>query len=102
LEEERFLNTISIALPFDDRINNNASINELDKDLLIEFLYAIGSNLYREAPQMNKEELALRMQLLKGAPEDRHPVNVALLFFNPEPHTFFQRRFFGSGIVQRL
>jgi ATP-dependent DNA helicase RecG len=92
-EEERFLNTISIALPFDDRINNNATVNELDKDLLIEFLYAIGSTLYRDASQMNKEELALRMQLLKGAPEDRHPVNVALLFFNPEPHTFFRGAF---------
>jgi ATP-dependent DNA helicase RecG len=42
---------------------------------------------------MNKEELALRMQLLKGAPEDRHPANVALLFFNPEPHTFFRGAF---------
>jgi ATP-dependent DNA helicase RecG len=92
-EEERFLNTISIALPFDDRINNNATINELDKDLLIEFLYAIGSALYRDASQMNKEELALRMQLLRGAPEDRHPTNVALLFFNPEPHTFFRGAF---------
>jgi hypothetical protein len=29
------------------------------------------------------------MAELKGAPENRYPVNVALLFFNPEPHTFF-------------
>jgi ATP-dependent DNA helicase RecG len=92
-DEERFLNTISIALPFDDRINHNATVNELDKDLLVEFLYAIGSDLYKEASQMSKEELALRMQLLKGAPEDRHPANVALLFFNPEPHIFFRGAF---------
>ena len=52
-----------------DLINYNATINELDKDLLIEFLYAIDSNLYKDAPQMSKEELALRMQLLRGTPE---------------------------------
>lgn len=92
-DEERFLNTISIALPFDDRINHNATVNELDKDLIVEFLYAIGSSMYKEAAQLSKEELALRMQLLKGAPEDRHPANVALLFFHPRPHDFFRGAF---------
>jgi len=92
-KEEKQLLSLSETIPFDDRINYNATINELDKDLLIEFLYAIDSNLYKDAPQMNKEELALRMQLLRGAPENRRPINVALLFFNLEPHNFFRGSF---------
>ena len=91
--EEKQLLSLSENIPFDDRINYSATINELDKDLLIEFLYAIDSNLYKDAPQMSKEELALRMQLLWGAPEDRHPINAALLFFNLEPHNFFRGAF---------
>jgi len=81
------------TIPFDDRINYKATINELDKDLLIEFLYSIDSNLYKDAPQMSKEELALQMQLLRGTPEDRYPINAALLFFNLEPHNFFRGAF---------
>jgi ATP-dependent DNA helicase RecG len=97
-DEERFLNTISISLPFDDQINRQASINDLDKDLMVEFLYAIGSTLYKQADTMSKMDLAKSMQLLKGAPEDLHPANVALLFFNSEPHKFFRGAF--SEIVQ--
>jgi ATP-dependent DNA helicase RecG len=91
-EEERFLNTISIAPPFDDRMNHQASMNDLDKDLMIEFLYRIGSDLYKEVLSGNieKEELALQMQLLKGPKEYLLPVNAALLFFNREPHKFFR------------
>jgi ATP-dependent DNA helicase RecG len=89
-EEERFLNTISIALPFDDRVNHGAGIHDLDKDLMTEFLYKVDSELYREANEIDKKELALRMQLLKGPEEYLRPVNAALLFFNPEPHRFFR------------
>ena len=91
--EEKQLLSLSETIPFDDRINYNATVNELDKDLIIEFLYAIDSNLYKDAPQMGKEELALRMQLLRDTPENRHPINAALLFFNLEPHNFFRGAF---------
>lgn len=89
-EDERFLNTISIVPPFDDRINHQASIHDLDKDLITEFLYSVDSELYKEASDIGKEELALRMQLLKGPKEYLRPINAALLFFNPEPHKFFR------------
>ncbi len=89
-DEERFLNTISIAPPFDDRVNHGATINDLDKDLMTEFLYEVGSDLYKDAPTISKEELAQQMQLLKGPKENLHPINAALLFFNREPHKFFR------------
>lgn len=44
----------------------------------------------REAANIGKEELALRMQLLKSPKEYLRPVNAALLFFNREPHKFFR------------
>jgi len=89
-EEERFLNTISITPPFDDRINHQTSIYDLDKDLMIEFLYNVDSDLYKESYNIQKEELALQMQLLKGPKEYLRPINAALLFFNSEPHKFFR------------
>ena len=89
-EEERFLNALSIAPPFDDRINHQANIHDLDKDLMIEFLYSVDSDLYKEASNIRKEELALQMQLLKGPKEYLRPINAALLFFNPAPHKFFR------------
>lgn len=89
-EEERFLNTISIALPFDDRVNHQTTVNDLDKDLIIEFLYEVKSDLYKEASDIVKEDLALQMQLLKGPKEYLRPINAALLFFNREPHKFFR------------
>jgi ATP-dependent DNA helicase RecG len=89
-DEERFLNTISIAPPFDDRVNHGASVNDLDKDLMVEFLYEVGSDLYIDAPSTSKEELARQMQLLKGSKEYQLPINAALLFFNREPHKFFR------------
>ena len=88
--EERFLNTISIVSPFDDRINHQASIHDLDKDLMVEFLYDVNSELYKEASDIEKIELAMQMQLLKGSPEYLKPINAALLFFNLEPHRFFR------------
>jgi len=57
---------------------------------MVEFLYRVDSTLYKEASEISKEELALRMQLLKGPKEFLRPVNAALLFFNPSPHTFFR------------
>jgi len=89
-DEERFLNTISIITPFDDRVNHQASIHDLDKDLMTEFLYEVNSDLYKEASEIDKTDLAMKMQLLKGPSEYLKPINVALLFFNPEPHRFFR------------
>ena len=91
--EEKQLLLLSRTIPFDDCINYSATVNDLDKDLIIEFLYAIGSELYKDAPQMSKKELALRMQLLRGAPENLRPINAALLFFNLNPHNFFRCAF---------
>ena len=90
IEDERFLNTISIVSPFDDRVNHQASIHDLDKDLMVDFLYEVESDLYKEASGIDKKELAAQMQLLKGPHEYLKPVNLALLFFNMEPHRFFR------------
>ena len=89
-DDERFLNTISIVSPFDDRVNHQASIHDLDKDLMIEFLYEVNSDLYKETSNIEKIELATKMQLMKGSSEYLKPVNAALLFFNLEPHKFFR------------
>ncbi len=92
-DDDRFLHSIAIVAPFDDRVNHQVSINDLDKDLMIEFLHLVESELSKEAHNMTKEELGLQMQLLKGSHENLHPINAALLFFNLEPHKFFRGAF---------
>jgi ATP-dependent DNA helicase RecG len=92
-EEERFLNTISITLPFDERGNHGATVNDLDKDLMTEFLYEVDSDLYKDAPSIGKEELTQQMQLLKWPKEYLRPINAALLFFNREPQRHFVVRY---------
>jgi ATP-dependent DNA helicase RecG len=57
---------------------------------MVEFLYQVDSELYKDASSTAKEELALQMQLLKGPGEYLRPVNAALLFFSMEPHKFFR------------
>jgi len=89
-DDERFLNTISIVSPFDDRVNHEASIHDLDKDLMIEFLYEVNSDLYKDTSNIEKIELATKMQLMKGSSEYLKPINAALLFFSYEPHRFFR------------
>ena len=89
-DDERFLNAVSIVSPFDDRVNLQASIHDLDKDLMIEFLYEVNSDLHKEASGIEKIELAMKMQLMKGSSEYMKPVNAALLFYNHEPHRFFR------------
>lgn len=89
-EDEKILQTLSILAPFDDRINHQATINDLDKDLMVEFLHEVKSDLLNDAPSTSKEELAQQMLLLRGPKEYLKPINAALLFFNREPHKFFR------------
>ena len=95
--EEKQLLSLSEKIPFDDRINYSATINELDKDLLIEFLFTIESNLYKDAPLMSKEELAMRMQLLRGYARKPSSDKRGFVVFQFRTTQFFSWSIFGSS-----
>ena len=86
---EKELYTLSNQVPFDDRINHKAQIQDLKLPLIQNYLYEIKSKLYEESKNMDLVELCQAMRIVEGTPEYLKPVNVGLLFFNDMPQDFF-------------
>ncbi len=85
----RNLHELAAKIPFDDRINHQASLNDLKLSLIKEFLQEIDSPLFEQADDIPFTELCRQMQIVKGPIENLKPVNVGLLLFNDEPQQFF-------------
>ncbi len=88
-EKERELFALSNQIPFDDRINHKANIQDLKLPLIQNYLYEIKSKLYEESQDMDFVELCQDLRIVDGTPEYLKPVNVGLLFFNDQPQDFF-------------
>jgi ATP-dependent DNA helicase RecG len=82
---------LAARIPFDDRINNQASIDDLDLGLIREYLQEIKSGLFEDSSHLLLADLCRTMHIAKGPNEDIRPINVGLLFFSKEPHQFFDR-----------
>ncbi len=85
------LHELAARIPFDDRINNRATINDLDLGLVQAYLQEIKSGLYAESTKMTITDLARAMYIAKGPDEFLRPINVGLLFFSKHPEDFFPR-----------
>lgn len=90
-ETLRQLQELTARIPFDDRVNNQATINDFDLGTIQAYLQEIRSDLYAESTKLSLQELAITMHIAKGPVEDVRPVNVGLLFFTKQPHNFFSR-----------
>lgn len=82
---------LTAKVPFDDRINQEAKLNDLELGLIREFLQEIGSDLFEESTTMYFPDLCKAMHIARGPEEYLRPVNAGLLFFNSNPHRFFNR-----------
>ena len=89
-EEERVLFEYAGKVPFDERPNMRASVSDIRMSLLLPFLESVGSELAKDAAARSVAEVARDMLLLEGPPEDEHPINAALMFFNEHPEKFFR------------
>jgi len=87
--DEAELLTLAATVPFDDRINQQARVADLSRDLMLEFLREVGSELANEAEGLPLDELGRRMNVIGGPAEASFPLNVGLLFFHPEPQRYF-------------
>jgi ATP-dependent DNA helicase RecG len=87
--EEKELFMLANNVPFDDRVNPKANIEELKPSLISNFLYEIGSELYNPSLQMPFAELVVAMRLAGGPVEMIKPLNVGLMFFSERPDNFF-------------
>ncbi|MFV0346567.1 MAG: RNA-binding domain-containing protein [Bacteroidales bacterium] len=90
-ENKRQLQELAARIPFDDRVNNLAELNDLNLGLIREYLQEIRSDLYDDSAKMDFADLCRAMLIVKGAKEDIRPINVGLLFFSEHPEKFFKR-----------
>lgn len=110
-DEEKELFYISSDIPFDDRPNLLARVDDLDLGLMREHLRTTGSDLYGLSETMNKVEIARDMQLVSGPIEDERPLNVGILMFCERPERFFRHVYIqvvsipnqtGTGLVEKV
>ena len=76
-------------VPFDDRPNMEATINDVSKTLVRDFLVKTGSKLAQQVETEPFDSVLQSMELLAGPKEAIYPKNVALMMFNDHPEKFF-------------
>jgi ATP-dependent DNA helicase RecG len=90
-ETLRILQELTARIPFDDRVNNQATLQDLDLGLIQAYLQEIKSDLLAESTKMSFPDLCRSMLIAKGTTEDLRSANVGLLFFSKAPERFFPR-----------
>jgi ATP-dependent DNA helicase RecG len=88
-DTEQELLSLTAKVPFDDRFNQFARVDDLSKPLMQGFLEEVGSALAADAPGLSVEALGRQMNVAGGSTESPWPKNVGLLFFNETPERFF-------------
>jgi ATP-dependent DNA helicase RecG len=89
-EDERRLLELTARIPFDDRINHRASIEDIDLKLIQAYLRQVKSALYEESATIPFMDLCNQMKIIKGPVENIKPTNAGLLLFNDNPDSFFE------------
>ena len=87
--DERELVSMARNVPYDDRINYNANIDDMRPTLLADYLRTVGSDLYASALDRPIEAVSTDMHLVGGPSEYRKPLNVGLMFFTEHPEEYF-------------
>ena len=90
-ETLRRLFELAARVPFDDRINQQATIDDFDLTLIQAYLHEVKSDLYEESKNISLTNLARNIHIVKGSDEYLRPVNAGLLFFSRKPEKFFDR-----------
>ena len=78
-DDEQELLSLAAKVPFDDRYNQSARIDDLSKPLMQAFLQEVGSALAADAPGVSVEALARQMNVAGGPIESPWPKNVGLV-----------------------
>lgn len=87
--EKRELYNLANNIPFDDRVNHEADLTDLNITLIQSYLKEIESSLYQESKNMELVDLCRSMNIVSTLPEYVKPKNVGLMFFSLEPERFF-------------
>lgn len=76
-------------VPFDDRRNQQARVEDLSPSLVRRFLADVRSDLVLGGTSMDDRELYRRLRIVSPVNAYDAPCNVGLLFFNENPDRFF-------------
>ena len=87
-EREELIN-LSNKIPFDDRINTQASIDDISPLLVREYLLNINSTLVEQIETTPLKDIYRAIDLISGPDELLYPKNIALMMFNYRPDSFF-------------
>ncbi len=88
-DEEKDLFNLANRVPFDDRVNHQAELSDLNITLIQNYLKEIGSSLYEKSKSADLLEVCKDMNIVSSLPEYIKPKNVGLMFFSMEPEKFF-------------
>ncbi|MGK7392614.1 MAG: RNA-binding domain-containing protein [Candidatus Cyclobacteriaceae bacterium M2_1C_046] len=89
LQQIEELRELSKKRYFDDRINQDASMNDLDLGLIRTYLQRTVSSLFGESSNLPFQDLCQQLGLVRGPVERIRPVNFALLLFSLNPEVYF-------------
>lgn len=88
-DEEKDLFNLANRIPFDDRVNHQADISDLNITLIQNYLKEVKSSLYEKSKTGDFIEVCNDMNIICNLPEYTKPKNVGLMFFSMEPDKFF-------------
>jgi len=87
--DEQELLSLTATVPFDDRYNQKARVEDLDIGLIKNFLKDVGSSLADEVDNLSLEEVARAMHIVDGPKEATFPLNIGLMMFTKDPYKYF-------------
>ena len=88
-DELNELYSLSNKIPFDDRINHDAEVSNLNINLIRQYLTNVNSGMIKDFDSRTLLEICKDMGIASNMPEYQKPKNVGLLFFSDEPDKFF-------------
>ncbi len=81
--------SLSNKTPFDDRVNTQASVDDISPLLVREYLLNVNSTLVEQIETSPLNDIYRAMDLVSGPDELLFPKNIALMMFNYHPEKFF-------------
>jgi ATP-dependent DNA helicase RecG len=88
-DEREELISLTRQTPFDDRINTQASVEDISPLLVREYLNNVHSALIEQIETQPIIEIYKAIDLVGGPVEYLYPKNIALMMFNYRPEKFF-------------